>query len=279
MKRVIIFLIMFLASVNLCFAADFNVTVQTSSHINKTDDCILYSRNLEEILAKDLLKNFTGTKKLNNKVINITVKYSINENQNSKLLEKMALITDHTTIRLITKVQLTDTDNKTLWDNVYCKSINFETVNKKNFTAITNYYEKLSQTIAEEIKTRSGIQPVDYKQPEQVVEPIVPVTTTVEIHHETPKPEPVKNTNIKPQLQLQEHVSEKKPVTKQPEKKFNLKNIQLKLKSPTPQKEVKPEDIKTKSQPVQPTYTNIHVTPRKNSRNYTPKFDNSVNDI
>lgn len=263
---------------NLCFAADCNTIITTSSSINKTDDCVLYSRNLEEILAKDLMKNFAGAKKLNNKVINITVKYSINENQNSKLLEKMALITDHTTIRIITKVQLTDSDNKPIWDNVYCKKINFETINKKNFTAITNYYEKLSQTITEEIKTRSGIQPIDYKQTEKVETPVVP-DTTVEIHHETPKPEPVKNTNIKPQLQLQENVSEKKTVTKQPEKKFNLKNIQLKLKSSTPQKEVKPEDIKTKPQPIQPTYTNIHVTPRKNSRNYTPKFDNSVNDI
>ena len=278
MKRVINFLIICLASMNLCFAADCNTIITTSSSINKTDDCVLYSRNLEEILAKNLMKNFAGAKKLNNKIINITVKYSINENQNSKLLEKMALITDHTTIRLITKVQLTDSDNKAIWNNVYCKKINFETINKKNFTAITNYYEKLSQTITEEIKTRSGIQPIDYKQTEKVETPVVP-DTTVEIHHETPKPEPVKNTNIKPQLQLQEDVSEKKTVTKQPEKKFNLKNIQLKLKSSTPQKEVKPEDIKTKPQPVQPTYTNIHVTPRKNSRNYTPKFDNSVNDI
>lgn len=280
---------------NLCFAADCNTVITTSSSVNKTDDCILYSKNLEKILANYLTKNFAEVRKLNslkNKVINITVKYeikSMNSNQNSKMLEKIALVSDNTTLRLITKVNLTNiSDNKLLWSNVYYKNINFETLNNKNITPITNYYEKLSQTIIEEIKTQSGIRPVDYKQQESPEPQDLP-DTTVEIHHETPKPQPAKNTNIKPQLQLQENLTEKKQAdkkqvvkkqsTKQPEKKFNLKNIQLKLKSSTPEKEVKPEDIKTKPQPVQPTYTNIHVTPRKNSRNYTPKFDNSVNEI
>lgn len=305
MKRVIIFLAICLVSMNLCFATDCNAVITTSSSINKTDDCVLYSINLEKILANYLTKNFAEMRKFNslkNKVINITVKYeikSINSNQNSKVLEKVALISDNTTLRLITKVNLTNvSDNKILWSNVYYKNINFEILNNKNFSPITNYYEKLSQTILDEIKTLSNIRPVDYKQ-QETTEPQDLPDTTVEIHHVTPKPDVTKKTNIKPQLQLQENLTEKKqpqpkqekPKTIKPVKQekpkstegfgTKLKNIQLKLKPSTPVKEVKPEDIKTdkKPQSIQPTYTNIHVSPRKNSRDYTPKFDNSVNDI
>ena len=305
MKRVIIFLAICLASMNLCLAADCNAIITTSSSINKNDNCILYSKNLEKILANYLMENFTETKKLNslkNKAINITVKYeikSMNSNQNSKPLEKVTLISDNTTLRLITKVNLTNvSDNKILWSNVYYKNINFETINNKNFTQITNYFEKLSQNIADEIKTQSCIKPIEYKQQEYVETQDLP-ETTVEIHNITPKPDTHKMTNIKPQLQLQENLTEKKqPQTKQEKPKTTkpvkqdkpkssegfgtkLKNIQLKLKPSTPEKEVKPEDIKTEKKPqtIQPTYTNIHISPRKNSRDYTPKFDSSVNDI
>lgn len=322
MKRVLIFLILCIAGMRACFAADYNTVILPASFLKKSDTCILYSKNLEEIFANDLIKNFAGTKKFSaptttslkhtlrsnpqlnsvleqdekvkilakiygaNKVIDITIKYeikSLNTSQNSKMLEKAALISDNTSLRLITKVNLINiSDNKTLWSNVYCKNINFETLNNKNFTPITNYYEKLSQTVIDEIKTQSNIRSVDYKQQAdlEVKEPELP---KVEIHHVSPKPEQPTKTNIKPQLQLKEDLAEKKPVTKQPKEKsstgFSLKNIQLKLKPSTPAKQVKPEDIKTKPQAVQPTYTNIHVTPRKNSRNYTPQFNNSINDI
>ena len=335
MKRVLIFLILCISSIGMCFAADYNTVILPSSYIKKSDNSILYSRNLEEMFANELIKNLAGTKKFTtpstttlkhtlrsnpqlnsileqeekvkilakiygaNRVLNITIKYeikSLNTAQNSKMLEKVALITDNTFIRLTTKVNLINiSDNKTLWSNVYCKNVNFETLSNKNITPITNYYEKLSQNIINEIKTQSNIRPVDYKQQAELELKETPELPKVEIHHVTPKIETPKNTSIKPQLQLKEDLSEKKTVVKQSDKKsvvkqtkkknnsekkkFNIKNIQLKLKPSTPPKEVKPEDIKTKPQSVQPTYTNIHVTPRKNSRNYTPQFNNSINDI
>lgn len=326
MKRVLIFLILCIASMGICSATDYNTVILPASYLEKNDNCILYTRNLEEIFANNLIKNFAGTKKFSsptistikhslrsnpqinsileqeeklkiltkiygaNKIINISIKYeikSMNTSQNSKMLEKIAIINDNTTLRLITKVNLVNvSDNKITWSNVYCKNINFETLSNKNIAPITNYYEKLTQTVINEIKTQSGIRPIDYKQQEITDIQDLP-DSTVEIHHITPKLDIPNKTNIKPQLQLQEDLTDKKsPQIKQTTKIKSqepkiLKNIQLKLKPSTPETEVKPEDIKTNQNPqtIQPTYTNIHVTPRKNSRNYTPQFNNSVNDI
>ena len=401
MRRVIIFLIFCLASVNISLAGDYGAIVCPFSYLKKTDTNLLYSKNLEEIFANDLINELSGIKKLNapttsslkntfstnpqinsgldtdekikllakvygtNKVIKVVSRYdikSLNANLNSKALEKMTFIKDDTTIRLRTDVYLIDvSDNKVVWSNTYLRSVNFESVNNKDLSVLTNYYEKLALTVVSEISLKPARQNevnVDSNKSDDnnTIEPQKP--ETIELHHTNLIPEMPKNSNIKPVFQLQENVSEKL----QPEKKtvdtnkendenviktqeikenkqpqtpvvnqtstqttttqkwfwsnwgtqtqdksknsierakvessdnVNKKSgkqtdnifsrirntIQVTPASNGVQKEIKSSDIKTTTPQQQPTYTNIHVTPRKNSRNYTPQFNNSVNDI
>ena len=399
MRRVIIFLILCLASMNICLAGDYGAVVCPFSCLKKSDNnIILYSKNLEEIFANDLINELSGAKKFNapslsslkktlatnpqinsgldtdekvkllakvygaNRVIKVVSRYeikSLNANLNSKALEKMTLIKDDTTLRLRTDVYLIDpADNKVLWSNTYFKSVNFEAVNKKDMSILTNYYEKLAQSVTDELKVKQPRQNevnTDYNKQnkEEVTEP--QKLETIELHHTHLTPETPKNTSIKPVLQLQENVSDKAQVNKKnvekqtkvvvpksddstktqtssSQKKFKFnwgkqnpngqnnevnksKSIEKKSKNtvekvkdtdknePVKNKkqtdnifsrirntiqvtpassgvqEVKPDEIKTVTPQTQPTYTNIHVTPRKNSRNYTPQFNNSINDI
>ncbi len=401
MRRVIIFLIFCLASVNISLAGDYGAIVCPFSYLKKTDTNLLYSKNLEEIFANDLINELSGIKKLNapttsslkntfstnpqinsgldtdekikllakvygtNRVIKVVSRYdikSLNANLNSKALEKMTFIKDDTTIRLRTDVYLIDvSDNKVVWSNTYFKSVNFESVNNKDLSVLTNYYEKLALTVVNEISLKPARQNevnVDSNKSDDnnTIEPQKP--ETIELHHTNLIPEMPKNSNIKPVFQLQENVSEKlqpaqKAVdtkkendenviktqeikeNKQPQtpvvnqtstqttttqKRFwsdwgkqtqdksknsierakvessdnvnkksgkqtdnifsRIRNtIQVTPASNGVQKEIKSSDIKTTTPQQQPTYTNIHVTPRKNSRNYTPQFNNSVNDI
>ena len=401
---------------NISFAGDYGAVVCPFSCLKKSDNNILYSKNLEEIFANDLINELSGAKKFNapslgslkktlatnpqinfgldinekiklltkiygaNRLIKIVSKYeikSLNANLNSKALEKMTLIKDDTTLRLRTDVYLIDTaDNKVLWSNTYFKSVNFEAVNKKDLSILINYYEKLAQSVTDELKVKQPRQnEVDTdcnKQNEkEVIEP--QKLETIEFHHTNMIPEMPKNSNIKPVFQLQENVSEKlqsakkvvdtkkendenviktqeikenkqpqTPVVNQtstqttttqkwfwsnwgkqtqdksknnltksktieektkntvdkPKETVNKKENSVKKEKQTDnifsrirntiqvtpasngvQKEIKSSDIKTTTPQQQPTYTNIHVTPRKNSRNYTPQFNNSVNDI
>ena len=55
MRRVIIFLIFCLASVNISLAGDYGAIVCPFSYLKKTDTNLLYSKNLEEIFANDLI--------------------------------------------------------------------------------------------------------------------------------------------------------------------------------------------------------------------------------
>ena len=401
MRRVIIFLIFCLASVNISLAGDYGAVVCPFSYLKKTDNNVLYSKNLEEIFANDLIDELSGVKKFNapttkslkntfatnpqinsgldtdekikllakvygaNRVIKVVSRYeikSLNSNLNSKALEKMTLIKDDTTIRLRTDVCLIDvSDNNVVWNNTYFKSVNFESVNNKDLSVLTNYYEKLALTVVGEISLKPARQNevnTDYNKSDED-KTVEPKPETIELHHTNLTPEMPKNSNIKPVLQLQENVSEKpqpvkkvvnmekekvenaiKPqevkevkqektlVTNQAltqtttnQKKFwsnwgkqtqdKTKNsvektkvesldkvksnksgkqtdnifsrirstIQVSPATSGVQKEIKPDDIKTVTPQQQPTYTNIHVTPRKNSRNYTPQFNNSINDI
>ena len=401
MRRVIIFLIFCLASVNISLAGDYGAIVCPFSYLKKTDTNLLYSKNLEEIFANDLINELSGIKKLNapttsslkntfstnpqinsgldtdekikllakvygtNRVIKVVSRYdikSLNANLNSKALEKMTFIKDDTTIRLRTDVYLIDvSDNKVVWSNTYLRSVNFESVNNKDLSVLTNYYEKLALTVVSEISLKPARQNevnVDSNKSDDnnTIEPQKP--ETIELHHTNLIPEMPKNSNIKPVFQLQENVSEKlQPAKKAVDtKKENDENViktqeikenkqpqtpvvnqtstqttttqkwfwsnwgkqtqdksknsieRAKVESSdnvnkksgkqtdnifsrirntiqvTPasngvQKEIKSSDIKTTTPQQQPTYTNIHVTPRKNSRNYTPQFNNSVNDI
>ena len=401
MRRVIIFLIFCLASVNISLAGDYGAIVCPFSYLKKTDTNLLYSKNLEEIFANDLINELSGIKKLNaptisslkntfstnpqinsgldtdekikllakvygtNRVIKVVSRYdikSLNANLNSKALEKMPFIKDDTTIRLRTDVYLIDvSDNKVVWSNTYLRSVNFESVNNKDLSVLTNYYEKLALTVVSEISLKPARQNevnVDSNKSDDnnTIEPQKP--ETIELHHTNLIPEMPKNSNIKPVFQLQENVSEKlQPAKKTVDtKKENDENViktqeikenkqpqtpvvnqtstqttttqkwfwsnwckqtqdksknsidRTKVESSdnvnkksgkqtdnifsrirntiqvTPasngvQKEIKSSDIKTTTPQQQPTYTNIHVTPRKNSRNYTPQFNNSVNDI
>lgn len=401
MRRVIIFLIFCLASVNISLAGDYGAIVCPFSYLKKTDTNLLYSKNLEEIFANDLINELSGIKKLNapttsslkntfstnpqinsgldtdekikllakvygtNRVIKVVSRYdikSLNANLNSKALEKMTFIKDDTTIRLRTDVYLIDvSDNKVVWSNTYLRSVNFESVNNKDLSVLTNYYEKLALTVVSEISLKPARQNevnVDSNKSDDnnTIEPQKP--ETIELHHTNLIPEMPKNSNIKPVFQLQENVSEKlQPAKKTVDtKKENDENViktqeikenkqpqtpvvnqtstqttttqkwfwsnwckqtqdksknsidRTKVESSdnvnkksgkqtdnifsrirntiqvTPasngvQKEIKSSDIKTTIPQQQPTYTNIHVTPRKNSRNYTPQFNNSVNDI
>lgn len=386
---------------NISFAGDYGAVVCPFSCLKKSDNNILYSKNLEEIFANDLINELSGAKKFNapslsllkktlatnpqinseldinekfklltkiygaNRLIKIISKYeikSLNANLNSKALEKITLIKDDTTFRLRTDVYLIDTaDNKVLWSNTYFKSVNFESVNKKDLSILINYYGKLAQSVIDELKVKQPRQNevnVDSNKSDDnnTIEP--QKLETIELHHTNLIPEMPKNSNIKPVFQLQENVSEKlqpaKKVVdtkkendenviktkeikenKQPQtpvvnqtstqttttqKRFwsnwgkqtqdksknsidrtkveSLDNVNKKSGKQTDnifsrirntiqvtpasngvQKEIKSSDIKTTTPQQQPTYTNIHVTPRKNSRNYTPQFNNSVNDI
>lgn len=401
MRRVIIFLIFCLASVNISLAGDYGAIVCPFSYLKKTDTNLLYSKNLEEIFANDLINELSGIKKLNapttsslkntfstnpqinsgldtdekikllakvygtNRVIKVVSRYdikSLNANLNSKALEKMTFIKDDTTIRLRTDVYLIDvSDNKVVWSNTYFKSVNFESVNNKDLSVLTNYYEKLALTVVSEISLKPARQNevnVDSNKSDDnnTIEPQKP--ETIELQHTNLIQEMPKNSNIKPVFQLQENVSEKlQPAKKVVDtKKENDENViktqeikenkqpqtpvvnQTSTQTTTTQKwfwsnwgkqtqdksknsierakvessdnvnkksgkqtdnifsrirntiqvtpasngvqtEIKSSDIKTTTPQQQPTYTNIHVTPRKNSRNYTPQFNNSVNDI
>ena len=401
MRRVIIFLIFCLASVNISLAGDYGAIVCPFSYLKKTDTNLLYSKNLEEIFANDLINELSGIKKLNapttsslkntfstnpqinsgldtdekikllakvygtNRVIKVVSRYdikSLNANLNSKALEKMTFIKDDTTIRLRTDVYLIDvSDNKVVWSNTYLRSVNFESVNNKDLSVLTNYYEKLALTVVSEISLKPARQNevnVDYNKSDENKTIETQKPETIELQHTNLTPEMPKNSNIKPVFQLQENVSEKlQPAKKVVDtKKENDENViktqeikenkqpqtpvvnqtstqttttqkgfwsdwgkqtqdksknsidRTKVESSdnvnkksgkqtdnifsrirntiqvTPasngvQKEIKSSDIKTTTPQQQPTYTNIHVTPRKNSRNYTPQFNNSVNDI
>ena len=401
MRRVIIFLIFCLASVNISLAGDYGAIVCPFSYLKKTDTNLLYSKNLEEIFANDLINELSGIKKLNapttsslkntfstnpqinsgldtdekikllakvygtNRVIKVVSRYdikSLNANLNSKALEKMTFIKDDTTIRLRTDVYLIDvSDNKVVWSNTYLRSVNFESVNNKDLSVLTNYYEKLALTVVSEISLKPARQNevnVDYNISDENKTIETQKPETIELQHTNLTPEMPKNSNIKPVFQLQENVSEKlQPAKKVVDtKKENDENViktqeikenkqpqtpvvnqtstqttttqkgfwsdwgkqtqdksknsidRTKVESSdnvnkksgkqtdnifsrirntiqvTPasngvQKEIKSSDIKTTTPQQQPTYTNIHVTPRKNSRNYTPQFNNSVNDI
>ena len=92
--------------------------------------------------------------------------------------------------------------------------------------------------------------------------------------------EKTKNTVDKPKETVNKKENSVKK-EKQTDKIFSrIRNtIQVSPASNGVQKEIKSSDIKTTTPQQQSTYTNIHVTPRKNSRNYTPQFNNSVNDI
>lgn len=401
MRRVIIFLIFCLASVNISLAGDYGAIVCPFSYLKKTDTNLLYSKNLEEIFANDLINELSGIKKLNapttsslkntfstnpqinsgldtdekikllakvygtNRVIKVVSRYdikSLNANLNSKALEKMTFIKDDTTIRLRTDVYLIDvSDNKVVWSNTYLRSVNFESVNNKDLSVLTNYYEKLALTVVSEISLKPARQNevnVDYNKSDENKTIETQKPETIELQHTNLTPEMPKNSNIKPVLQLQENVSEKlQPAKKVVDtKKENDENVikaqeikenkqpqtpvvnQTSTQTTTTQKgfwsnwgkqtqdksknsiqrtkvessdnvnkksgkqtdnifsrirntiqvtpasngvpkEIKSSDIKTTTPQQQPTYTNIHVTPRKNSRNYTPQFNNSVNDI
>ena len=329
MKRVIVFLIACLVSINACFATSYNLIVLPSSLVKKTDKCILCNKNLEEILAEELVntiiedekysapemtlvkKTISTNPQLNsilekeekrkivgqiygsNRVLFLTIKYdikSLNAGENSKSYEKMVILTNSSTLKLITKVELYDTaNNKLVWSDAYCKNTNLETVNNNNFSYLTGYYKKLAKQIIEGLKIQPEIKCSDVAKPSKI-EPQEDVKTEFqELNHTTVAPQPIYNSNIKPQLQLKEDVSVEQSVknssiTKENNKssegfKSLIKNVGFDLKKSTPQTEIKPEQIKTTTPTVQPTYTNIHVSPRKNSRNFTPKFDNSVNDI
>ncbi len=183
---------------NISFAGDYGAVVCPFSCLKKSDNNILYSKNLEEIFANDLINELSGAKKFNapslsslkktlatnpqinsgldtdekiklltkiygaNRLIKIVSKYeikSLNANLNSKALEKMALIKDDTTFRLRTDVYLIDTaDNKVLWSNTYFKSVNFEAVNKKDLSILINYYGKLAQSVIDELKVKQPRQ-------------------------------------------------------------------------------------------------------------------------
>ena len=198
MRRVIIFLIFCLASVNISLAGDYGAIVCPFSYLKKTDTNLLYSKNLEEIFANDLINELSGIKKLNapttsslkntfstnpqinsgldtdekikllakvygtNRVIKVVSRYdikSLNANLNSKALEKMTFIKDDTTIRLRTDVYLIDvSDNKVVWSNTYLRSVNFESVNNKDLSVLTNYYEKLALTVVSEISLKPARQ-------------------------------------------------------------------------------------------------------------------------
>lgn len=183
---------------NISFAGDYGAVVCPFSCLKKSDNNILYSKNLEEIFANDLINELSGAKKFNapslsslkktlatnpqinseldinekfklltkiygaNRLIKIVSKYeikSLNANLNSKALEKITLIKDDTTFRLRTDVYLIDTaDNKALWSNTYFKSVNFEAVNKKDLSILINYYGKLAQSVTDELKVKQPRQ-------------------------------------------------------------------------------------------------------------------------
>lgn len=183
---------------NISFAGDYGAVVCPFSCLKKSDNNILYSKNLEEIFANDLINELSGAKKFNapslsslkktlatnpqinsgldinekfklltkiygaNRLIKIVSKYeikSLNANLNSKALEKITLIKDDTTFRLRTDVYLIDTaDNKVLWSNTYFKSVNFEAVNKKDLSILINYYGKLAQSVIDELKVKQPRQ-------------------------------------------------------------------------------------------------------------------------
>lgn len=341
MKRGIVFFIICIACISACYAADYGTVVLPLNYIKKNNDCVLYTNNLEEIFADNLIKNLSAIKKLTapttdslrttvstnpqiesasgqeekirlitkiygvTKVIDLSIKYeikSLNLHQDNKTLEKITIVNDNASIRLITKIKFTS-DNKTIWSNVYYKNINLETVNSKDLSVVKNYYEKLAQTVIEELKQETNIKPIDYKQ--DTPEPPAVNNEEHEVIQVVPKTEPSKTT-IRPQFQVQENISDKpveqkksknkqikqkeikpsKPKEKnvefdqKPSLNTKIKNtVEVKLNSATPNKEVTTEDIKTTVPQGQPAYTNIQVTPRKNSRNYTPQFNNSVNEI
>jgi hypothetical protein len=331
---------------NSSFASEYNAIVLPNSILKKSDSSVLYSKNLEEIFANNLVAKFSLVKKLNspsisnitktlssnpqlnsgietedksvilakiygvNKIINIFVKYEINSSNQQidiKSMEKNAMITHHATIRLITEVRMQNlSDNKIIWSNIFYKNINFDEISNKNIEIITNYYDKLSSQILEEIKTQSGIKSVDYTKAQEIISPEMPKKEVVEIKHTPVNLSPTtqsSNTRIKPMLELKENIdidtaknkSKKLDLFKKKTKSENfvkkqepsltekmkskLENIPIKLKSSNPEG-VGEEPKSINSQPeIQQQYSDIQLKPRQNSRNYKPQFDSSVNEF
>lgn len=100
------------------------------------------------------------------------------------------------------------------------------------------------------------------------------------VKKEKPAVKPVKQkVEQKP---IKKEKIEKKPVKEKTKLKLwdSLKNnIQVDVKPSTPQKEYKPEEVESIPMNIQPAHTNMHIKRRMNSRNFSPKYNYSVNDI
>lgn len=376
MKRWLI-LLMCVVGASCVWASEYASVVVPSGYIKKNENVILYNKNIEEIFAHDIVKTVAGVRGFNapsltllkkavttnpqvvsvlepeekikivskifgaNKVIYITVKYEIKSMNKKGFVDinKLGLISDNNAIRLTTKVEILDNSgSEVIWSNTYYKNINFDSVNNKDISAITKYYERLSGVVFDEMKNRSSVRKVNGITPSEINEPNVEMKNeTIDNHHIiTPVPSaPSANSKITPQLQLRENLGEQpkpakyvkkdpevkpEPIKKEevkvtkpkPEKPVKQKvekplkpekvktekvkeqkpsgkelkvwqrikeNLQVDLKSPTPEKEININDVKCSPVEVLPTYTDIHVKPRRNSKDYVPQFNNSVNDI
>lgn len=95
-------------------------------------------------------------------------------------------------------------------------------------------------------------------------------------------PKTEKKSASKPVPVVKKEKIEKKPVKEKTKLKLwdSLKNnIQVDVKPSTSQKEYKPEEVESIPMNIQPAHTNMHIKRRMNSRNFSPKYNYSVNDI
>lgn len=270
---------------NISFAGDYGAVVCPFSCLKKSDNNILYSKNLEEIFANDLINELSGAKKFNapslsslkktlatnpqinseldinekfklltkiygaNRLIKIVSKYeikSLNANLNSKALEKMTLIKDDTTFRLRTDVYLIDTaDNKVLWSNTYFKSVNFEAVNKKDLSILINYYGKLAQSVTDELKV---------KQPRQNEVNVDSNKSDDNNTIEPQKPETIElhHTNLIPEMPKNSNIKPVFQLQENVSEKFQPAKKVVDTKKENDENVIKTQEIKENKQPQTP---------------------------
>ena len=243
-----------------------------------------------------------------NKVMLVTSKLEIQSNLEQKRfwnkLDLPVITPIDSNVRIVTKVKLLNPHtNEILWNDVYYKNtdtlgvgVNGYSNNDSRLNAIMAYYDNLSVKILTDIKNNKEAKAVMVSPQEEKKElkPLslikrsgvnvtIPISTKVKSNmnpidinkgqKNTSKIDTIKD-NVKYKVENSKKKKEEQKFKKELNE-FSQINVQKEQKSQIKNENyVEASDIDTL-----PTTNFMHIKPRKNSRNYLPKFDSSINDI
>ena len=241
------------------------------------------------------------------KVMLVSTKLEIQSNSDQKKfwnkLDLPVITPVDSNLRIVTKIQLINPQtNEILWNDMYYKNtdtlgigVNGYSNSDSKLNAIMAYYDNLSVKILTDIKnskeTKAVMIPTDEEKKELKPMKLIKrsgVNVTIPISKTKTNLNPIdvnkgqKNTskintikdNVKHKVETSKQKKEEQKFKKELNE-FSQINIQKEEKS-----QIKNENyVETSDIDTLPTTNFMHIKPRKNSRNYLPKFDSSINDI